>query len=460
MTFTNLTSLPEIKIRLGGEWSRVAESEDGHSLVMLGENFPSPPLGTYKSEYLIGNELLSKGASISQLRNEVLRNAGPIAAGGYVLFLSKLTDWGFTEFFLADESGECAVIHPQQPGFVPNLARDVPNADAEISRFALLRRDSGKWLLESPLCAARFAFSDPEALERPIVRRALAGTGFIDDEANWSEQRRTALKQWEFHDLQFHNHSRLGSHRDPFGGIFPYIDEIAPLPAVRPKWEGRRIPLSKAPEEIGTESFASVLGRRRSERLYDESKPITCRDLGALLDRVARIKSQEAIAVQNYWGGIAEFEVSRRPYPTGGASYELEIYPVVNRSADIESGIYHYDPEDHELVNITGRTVEVEWIVSNAKQATANFADPQIVLVITARFARVMWKYKSIAYGVILRNCGSLYQTLYLGATELGLSPCGIGSGSPSLFAQATGMDPIVEGSVGEFIIGGTPLQL
>ena len=84
-------------------------------------------------------------------------------------------------------------------------------------------------------------------------------------------------------------------------------------------------------------------------------------------------------------------------------------------------------------------------------------ADPQIVLAIAARFARVMWKYRSISYGVILRNAGALYQTLYLAATELGLSPCGIGAGDSATFARATGLDPVVEGTVGDFILGGPP---
>ena len=94
---------------------------------------------------------------------------------------------------------------------------------------------------------------------------------------------------------------------------------------------------------------------------------------------------------------------------------------------------------------------------TDTKIATAGQADPQIVLAIAARYARVTWKYRSISYAVILRNTGVLYQTLYLAATELGLSPCGLGTGNAALFAQMTGLDPVVEGTVGEFILGGRP---
>ncbi len=148
---------------------------------------------------------------------------------------------------------------------------------------------------------------------------------------------------------------------------------------------------------------------------------------------------------------------SDRPYPNGGASYELEIYPVVDRCDGLDPGLYHYDAAIHELVRLSGRTPEVDRIFADAKVATANLADPQVVLILSARFARVMWKYRSISYGIILRNTGVLYQTLYLAATELGLSPCGIGSANSALFARATGLDPVVEGSVGDFILGGRP---
>lgn len=50
---------------------------------------------------------------------------------------------------------------------------------------------------------------------------------------------------------------------------------------------------------------------------------------------------------------------------------------------------------------------------------------------------------------------GALYQTLYLVATGLGLSPCGLGTGSSTMFADATGLPLHVESSVGEFLLSG-----
>ena len=80
--------------------------------------------------------------------------------------------------------------------------------------------------------------------------------------------------------------------------------------------------------------------------------------------------------------------------------------------------------------------------------------------IVSTQHAKGWGKRKSanLGYGLILRNLGALCQTLYLAATELELSPCAIGYGNAERFARLTGLDPVVEGSVGEFILGGKAL--
>ena len=435
----------------------IGRSEDGASFV-LDHPQGSLPIGPYVPGFEAGNPLLVDGAPLAGLRDAVLLGGGAHRAAAYVLWLRRLCDrLRVIEFALVDEAGERAVILPQWEAFTPALAPRTPAEEVGLDRFACLRREGEAWLLESPLAGCRFQLADLGALDAPLVRRALDAGGFLAPRDGETESRDAALAQWEFHDLLFHTHHRQGWHRDPFGAAFPFIGEIEPLPAVRPSWPGARIPLPRASNDTGAELFASVLERRRSERLYDESQPIGLGDLGALLDRTARIRSFDTLQVANWLGRSTDFEITRRPYPNGGASYELEIYPVVDRCEGLESGLYHYDAAEHSLVRISGRTSEVDALVAGAGIATAGQANPQVVLAVTARFARVTWKYRSISYAVILRNAGVLYQTLYLAATELGLSPCGIGSGDAAVFARATGLDPLVEGTVGDFILGGPP---
>ena len=44
-----------------------------------------------------------------------------------------------------------------------------------------------------------------------------------------------------------------------------------------------------------------------------------------------------------------------RPYPSGGASYELELYLAVDTCEGLSRGFYHYDAGAHALVPIETR---------------------------------------------------------------------------------------------------------
>ena len=79
---------------------------------------------------------------------------------------------------------------------------------------------------------------------------------------------------------------------------------------------------------------------------------------------------------------------------------------------------------------------------------------PQVMLLLAARFGRTMWKYESMAYALVLKQVGILYQTMYLTATAMGLAPCALGGGNSDAFAAATGLDYYEETSVGEFLLG------
>lgn len=454
MSFIALTSEPGVRVRLLPGW-RLAKSPGEPSFVLVGPPGETPPFARWAEDFASAGALLAEGAPLAELRDAVIRAGGAERGAGWMLFLQDLNRWGYIDFPLVDETGERATLLPQWEGWAPHPAPEPP-PNAELDRFACLRRDAGAWLLESPLVGARLKFADLAALDASIVRRTLAGAGFFAAPPA-DGARRDAMTQWEFHDLSFHIHNRRGFHRDPCGGVFPFIGEIPPPPARRPPWPGERIPLARAPVDAGGESFAGVLERRRSVRHYDEERPISLRDLGALLDRAARVREFHTLSIADHAGKTSPYEVSTRPYPNGGASYELEIYPAIDRCDGLDAGLYHYDAADHALRRVSGRTPDVDGMFADAHFATGGMAKPQIVLAIAARFSRVMWKYRSIAYGVILRNTGALYGTLYLAATGLGLSPCGIGSGDTARFARATGLDPLIEGTVGDFILGGRP---
>jgi SagB-type dehydrogenase family enzyme len=143
-----------------------------------------------------------------------------------------------------------------------------------------------------------------------------------------------------------------------------------------------------------------------------------------------------------------------RPYPSGGGSYELELYLAVDNCAGLGRGFFHYDAGEHALVAVDVDPHAVDALLRHAQFAMNAAALPQIVITLVARFGRISWKYSSLAYSLILKDTGVLMQTLYLMATDMGLGGCAIGSTPIDLFEKMTGIPFHVEGPVGVFALG------
>ena len=334
------------------------------------------------------------------------------------------------------------------------------DGDYALSRFALLRRDGAELIVESPLGHARVVLHDPRAaafLAAPTLRagddaeaglllllRNAAAIGTAGEEA-----RDVRLAQWNVHDLYFHARSRFGRHSNPFGATFRHAGTIPPAPAVKEPPPGETIALA-APRP--GDFLYDVMERRRTIYAYDDEHPVTLAQLGEFLYRVARVRGTMDAPVPGHDG--VRIPVSDRPYPSGGRSYELELYPAVAACDGLASGLYHYDPLGHRLTRIRERDGSVDALLHYATIAAPQIGRPQVLITLAARFQRVSWKYDSIAYAATLKHVGVLYQSMYLVATAMGLAPCALGSGDPDLFAAAAGTDYLVETSVGEFLLG------
>ena len=259
------------------------------------------------------------------------------------------------------------------------------------------------------------------------------------------------LVLWDFHDLLFHARSTNGRHANPSGGVLAYAHVVPPLPAVRPSWPGKAIALA-TPDSPDGASASALLDKRHSSRSFDDEHPITLAELSRFLHATARIRSRDSM----HWGGddgpLVEF--AARPYPSGGASYELELYLAVARCEGVERGFYHYDADRHALVPIEVDARHLATMLAEAQFSINSPSEPQILITIAARFGRVTWKYSAIAYSLILKHVGVLMQTLYLMATDMDLGACALGLSDIDLFARMTGIGFHVEGSVGLMAIG------
>jgi SagB-type dehydrogenase family enzyme len=360
---------------------------------------------------------------------------------------------------------------------------DVAAGSWLLSRFAYQRRFGRDTVLETPLNAARLVLHDPRVaalvhrLGEPhttaqlcavtdlpqeqiaAVVELMAGAGFltaVTPDGTPAEDQRGELQSWEFHDLLFHARSRQGRHDAVVGNTYPMAGVCPPLPALKPVAAEAWIELFRpdlAELEARDPPLVRVMEDRRSLREYG-SDPISVAQLGEFLFRTVRLRDVWEYDNPTHAGPVP-VAISSRPYPSGGALYPIEVYPVVRVCQGLEAGLYHYDPEGHRLARLAPRSEDLDKLLDDAAQATAMPRDAvQVLLVLTARFGRVAWKYSGLSYALILKDLGGLFQNMYLAATAMGLAPCAIGVGDSDRFARASAIDYYREGSVGEFVLG------
>ncbi|GAA1272084.1 SagB/ThcOx family dehydrogenase [Kitasatospora nipponensis] len=361
-----------------------------------------------------------------------------------------------------------------------------PDRLLRLSRFAALRSTGQGGLLESPTSAFQAVFRRPEAgwliaslgrptapaaaLERlPIGRAAgiavlshLVATGMVEvaeragppHEAVFTEDLDPVLTPWSHHDLLFHWSSRPGWQDRQFGATYPLVGRQDPQPALKPVPSGTRIalprPAGDAPHGWDT-PLGEVLERRHSVRRHGE-QGLSLERLGELLHQALRVRALGGPPDER-----RKQQISARPYPSGGACYELEFYLTVGRCTGLAPGVYYYDPLGHALVLLECPPPLRAALLADAQAGTGMDSAPDVLLTMTARFARVSWKYSGLAYALTLKHVGVVQQTLYLLTTGMGLAGCALGTGNTARSAEAFALDWREESAVGEFVLGSLP---
>jgi SagB-type dehydrogenase family enzyme len=411
---------------------------------------------------------------------ELIQGNGDGGLARWYYYLERLTRRGLLCYAAQAGGNRLATLAAVSPSFTSGSPQVVVDRRYVLSRFAYLRREGTEAVLESPLAHARIILNDCRvaalvgALAAPATPAELAervgGLG-VDAVAGvlalllragvlgeaGTEDQALALQSWEFHDLLFHARSRRGRFDAPYGATYHLADRLPPPPALKPAMAGQAHELYRPdPDRLERDDppLARVQAQRRSIREFDVARPITDRQLGEFLFRVARVTGYREEEVSTPRGPVRQ-DFAGRPYPAGGGLYELELYAAIQVCKHLAPGLYHYDPAGHRLIQLQGRTPEVVALLRDATESTGTPEDTlQVLLILATRFPRVAWKYESIAYALTLKHVGVLFQTMYLAATAMGLAPCAIGGGDADLFARAAGTDYYAETSVGEFLLG------
>lgn len=113
----------------------------------------------------------------------------------------------------------------------------------------------------------------------------------------------------------------------------------------------------------------------------------------------------------------------KRPYPSAGALYPLEVY-LLSQRTDIPKGLYHYNIRLHVLEILTqtipSKVIRTLFIQESIKNAPC-------ILFITARFPRNTVKYGNRGYRHVLQEVGHLSQNIYLLSCALDIGCVSIG---------------------------------
>lgn len=340
----------------------------------------------------------------------------------------------------------------------------------QLARFAALQRMNSTLVLEAPIANARFELYDQRTIstitswmaapstsvENSLLARLLLLTGLavvVDASDSSTPDVSQELDGWTSHEMFFQFRSRQGFHTNPSGGLFFGAGRRDPLPATRSRHDSDiRIPLP-VPTQIRSDSLESVVSRRVSTREFSQQQP-SLAQLGELFWRTMRQTAKLSMTVNDASGVAHEFPLKRRPVPSGGAVHEIDAYVLANAEGELPFGLWRYDDESHEMVYVADLGEDSHVVGYYAQKSAALQEPPSMVVLFSARFDRIMWKYTAIPLAAILKHVGVLYQAFYLVATDMGLGVCALGSGESRAFSRMIGSHPAIETTVGEMLIG------
>lgn len=402
--------------------------------------------------------LAGKGCTLRQFEAIGSASGEPaLAAKAARYYFERFARGRLLAWSIADGDKELARVEALADRYQPRLD-DPPVTALHLCRFAYLHGAEAGTVLESGLTPARISFegdglqalADVLARPRPAGQDAFAEAlwrlGFLDVAMPTESE---ARRCWEFHDLLMHSVSRQNRSFARIGASYRFEKQFPSAPAVKPPMAGEAVglpPVDAARIRQSSGALDAVQGRRKSIRSFADA-PISLTALGEFLWRTCRTTAHIPSKTQ---------DLLSRPYPAGGSINELEFYIAVRRCDGLEPAIYHYDSHGHRCVRIADSGAFAAQIVdrsANAMGLEAGDQRPDVTIVITSRLPRLAWKYEGMAYRASLMNAGVVFQTMYLVATDMGLAPCGNGTGDSRILAEAVGLDMFEETAIAEFVL-------
>jgi SagB-type dehydrogenase family enzyme len=291
-----------------------------------------------------------------------------------------------------------------------------------------------KWMSARRVAAALPGISLP-VIQQALTR--LVGLSLIESSERRNRTRDAAVREWSSWSPEaalFH----FGVRDVEFADLDTIERALAikakrnpPPPALKPAHVARSIALPKPQRDF---PVAVQLLERRTWRRFGRGA-VDAAQLATLLGLTWGVQG---------WVGSAATKnvVALKTAPSGGARHSIEAYVLVRSVAELEPGLYRYDPDRHRLETISKGVQQIERYVPRQPW----FGNASALIFMTSVFARTRWRYGyPRAYRSILFEAGHHCQTFLLLATSLGLAPFCTGALADSVIERDLGVDGISE---------------
>jgi SagB-type dehydrogenase family enzyme len=220
-----------------------------------------------------------------------------------------------------------------------------------------------------------------------------------------------------------------------------YVELQAP-PANYKVCEGEKVVLKK-PDPDKKISLKSILDHKRKYEKIDKEKlaRLLYFSFGKTGDRYMQVTGKHI----------------RKTVPSGGARHPYEFYILIHDVLGLESGIYHYQFNDHYLSLLQKlerdkiKQLIDETLIIDPKRLCFS---PQLAVVYSCVFERSMHRYRySRSYKVMHYDLGHIYQNLEFLARAYGLNMYSGYSCHEKQIEEAIGIDSIKESCMGYAVL-------
>lgn len=192
--------------------------------------------------------------------------------------------------------------------------------------------------------------------------------------------------------------------------------------ALEPDYPKKELIELPEPEPL-EQSLGETIHNRRSRRQM-AGEPLDLQELSTLLQHSCGVTAAGKAEIP-FGDETVETKQQLRAYPSGGGLYPVETYLLVmQKSDDLDPGLYYYVPEKHGLrvlkedPDLLSRTDNL--FVESGMNIEA--VQSSVTFLFTAQFWRAMSKYGPRGYRNILQESGHISQNLVLAAEAMDLA--------------------------------------